>query len=208
MGHLFLQILTLLFPSSPPQFFLSLRLCSEVVAHINHVQGWQQEGLNSKLTGTGVSFISVPNHPWHNILLHICIFPRRCCRDRDLSRLQGEQHCPGRGRCSSTWSSLFREEFAGSATSASGVWNACTGEGWQELEGEWAPGAAGTPGMGQDTGNATGWQWALNLLCQPVRETCRERKCLVCSSRNSSSSFIFLHLPGATSPMLKDTELL
>lgn len=76
------------------------------------------------------------------------------------------------------------------------------------LEGEWAPGAAGTPGMGQDTGNATGWQWALNLLCQPVRETCRERKFLVCSSRNSSSSFIFLHLPGATSPMLKDTELL
>lgn len=67
----------------------------------------------------------------------------------------------------------LQEEFAGS-----GVWNPCIGEGWQELEGEWTPGAAGTPGMGQDTGNATGWQWALNLLCQPVRETCRERKFL------------------------------
>lgn len=47
-------------------------------------------------------------------------------------------------------------------------------EGWQELEGEQAPGVVGTPGMGQDPGNATGWQWALNLLCQPGRETCRE----------------------------------
>lgn len=130
-----------------------------------------------------------------------------------LQAPRGSQHCPGTGRCSSMWSSLFREEFAGSATadsatSASGVWNPCTGEGWQELRGEWAPGAAGTPGMGQDTGNAIGWQWALHLLCQPARETCRERKLLVCSSRNSSSSFIFIHLPGATSPVLKDTELL
>lgn len=49
--------------------------------------------------------------------------------------------------CVGLGSSLFKKEFAGiaaadSATSASVFWNPCTREGWQELKGEQAPGAA------------------------------------------------------------------